>query len=169
MRKLTIFGAGPRIGRIVLPYLAITIILTIFIPSVFTLPLTIQPVMRIAGVVILLTGLLLYGLTARSLLIGIWETRLITTGLYKYSQNPIYAMIILLILPGIGLLMNSWIILTASVLGYIVFKRYISKEYNELTEIFGDEYLEYKKRTPEFFPFCHPAGRQGKKGKPANL
>lgn len=107
----------------------------------------------IAGIVFLVKGLILYGLTVKSLLRGLKETRLITTGLYKYCQNPLYMVILLLIVPGIGLLMNSWLVLTTPVLGYFVFRKYISGEYNELTEVFGEEYKSYKESTPEFFPF----------------
>jgi len=36
MEKLTFFGVGPKIGRITLPYLVITILLTTFFPAIFT-------------------------------------------------------------------------------------------------------------------------------------
>jgi protein-S-isoprenylcysteine O-methyltransferase Ste14 len=107
----------------------------------------------VAGIVFLGLGMVLYGLTVRSLLRGIKETRLVTTGLYRYCQNPLYAVIMLLIIPGIGFLMNSWLVLTTPILGYIVFKKCITHEYDEMTEVFGEEYKRYKERTPEFFPF----------------
>jgi protein-S-isoprenylcysteine O-methyltransferase Ste14 len=97
--------------------------------------------------------LILYGFTVRLLLKGLKETRLVTTGTYRYCQNPLYAFLILLVIPGLGLIMNSWLILTTSVIGYIVFRKFINSEYKEMTEVFGDEYLQYKERTPEFFPF----------------
>jgi protein-S-isoprenylcysteine O-methyltransferase Ste14 len=153
MKKLDFFGAGPKIGRIVLPYFAGAIALTIIFPALFTFGEPVRIYLLIAGIIILATGLVSYGLTVRLLLRGLKETRLVTTGTYRYCQNPLYAFLILLVIPGLGLIMNSWLILTSSVIGYIVFKRFISSEYMEMTEVFGDEYLQYQKRTPEFFPF----------------
>ena len=153
MKKLDFFGVGPKIGRIVLPYLTIAIALTIMFPRLFTFGEPVRNYLLIAGIVILAAGLILYGFTVRLLLRGLKETRLVTAGTYRYCQNPLYAFLILLVIPGLGLIMNSWLILTTSIIGYIVFKRFISSEYKEMTEVFGDEYLQYKERTPEFFPF----------------
>ena len=153
MKKLDFFGAGPKIGRIALPWLAATIILTLVFSAVFTFGLAAKPSLFIAGSIILAAGLILYAVTVRSLLKGLKETRLVTTGLYRVCQNPLYAVIMLLIIPGIALMMNSWIILTTPVAGYMVFRRYISQEYKEMTEVFGEDYIKYHERTPEFFPF----------------
>lgn len=153
MKKLNFFGAGPKIGRIVLPYLAIAIVLTILFPSVFKFGEGVKIYLMVIGMIFLGIGLVLYGLTARSLLRGIKETRLVTTGMYRYSQNPLYALIMLVLFPGIGLMMNSWLVLTTPVLGFICFRKFIAQEYNEMTDVFGEEYQRYKERTPEFFPF----------------
>jgi len=153
MKKLDFFGVGPKIGRIALPYLAMAIALTIIFPALFTFGEPGRIYLLIAGIIILAIGLIFYGLTVRLLLKGLKETRLVTTGTYRYCQNPLYAFIILLIIPGIGLIMNSWLILTTSIIGYLVFKKFIQSEYKEMTDVFGDEYLQYKERTPEFFPF----------------
>jgi protein-S-isoprenylcysteine O-methyltransferase Ste14 len=49
--------------------------------------------------------------------------------------------------------MNSWLVLTTSIVAYILFKFYIRKEYAEMEKFFGDEFRNYKSITPEFFPF----------------
>jgi protein-S-isoprenylcysteine O-methyltransferase Ste14 len=76
-----------------------------------------------------------------------------TTGGYFLCQNPLYASLILLVIPGIALISNSWLILTASVIGYLMFRLNIKSEYSELERVFGESYLKYKSETPEFFPF----------------
>ena len=152
MKKLNFFGAGPKIGLIILPFLAIAIALTRRFPSIFTFGTGSRAIM-ILGIVFLASGLICYGLTVRSLLRGLTETRLVTTGPYRYCQNPLDAVIMLLFIPGVALVMYSWIMLTVPVVGYIAFKKCIRREYSEMTEIFGEAYLDYKKRTPEFFPF----------------
>jgi protein-S-isoprenylcysteine O-methyltransferase Ste14 len=97
-------------------------------------------------------GLLFYFSTIRLLLKGLKETRLITEGPYKLCQNPLYSSIILCIIPALSLLLNSWLVLTSCIVGYILFKVFIKNEYAELEKYFGEEYLKYKNQTPEFFP-----------------
>jgi len=153
VKKLNFFGVGPKIGRIALPYFASAIALTIIFPDVCTFGEPIRKPLLIVGIILLASGLILYAWTVRLLLKGLKETRLVTSGTYRYCQNPLYAFIILMIIPGIGLIMNSWLILTTIIIGYVVFKKFIKLEYKEMTEVFGEEYLKYKARTPEFFPF----------------
>jgi protein-S-isoprenylcysteine O-methyltransferase Ste14 len=49
-------------------------------------------------------------------------------------------------------MLNSWLILTSSIAGYILFKIFIRNEYNELEKFFGEDYIKYRNTTPEFFP-----------------
>ena len=153
MKKPDFYGVGPRIGRIVLPFWAVTIALTFIFPSVFKFPAGCKTCTLWSGIIFLALALVLYGITVRNLVSGLKEGRLVTTGAFRYCQNPLYAVLLLLVIPGVGLLLNSWLVLTTPVVGYIAFKKYIGGEYEKLKELFGDEYLDYQKRTPEFFPF----------------
>ena len=110
-------------------------------------------ILNITGLIFIVTGFALYFSTLPLLLRGIKETRLVTNGAFKVCANPLYASILLFILPGTSFLMNSWLVLTVSVVGYILFRIHIKDEYREMEKIFGEEYVRYKKNTPEFFPF----------------
>jgi len=74
------------------------------------------------------------------------STSLLTSGLYRFSRNPIYlGMVVLLI--GIATALGSvspWIM--PPIFMAIISKRFIQKEETSLTETFGDEYLEYSRR-----------------------
>jgi len=153
MKKLSFFGIGPKIGRVALPCLVVTIVLTVVFPCIFTFGEAARSGCMIAGAALLVVGLALYFMTVRSLLRGLKETKLITTGSYRYCQSPLYALLLMLVIPAITLLLNSWLVLTTSIVGYILFKRFIGEEYKELTEVFGDEFIHYSKSTPEFCPF----------------
>jgi protein-S-isoprenylcysteine O-methyltransferase Ste14 len=153
MEKLNFFGVGPKIGRIVLPWLLISIFLSIMFPSAFEYINGGNRILTVAGIVVLLLGFVMYFATVPLLLRGLKETRLVTKGAFRLCCNPLYAAIILLILPGISLLMNTWLMLSVSLLGYIVFKLKIKAEYDEMEKFFGEEYLEYRRRTSEFFPW----------------
>jgi protein-S-isoprenylcysteine O-methyltransferase Ste14 len=153
MKKIDFYGVGPRIGKIALPWLAVTIVMTIVLPSIFKFPVSIKDYTMILGIISLVSGLILYGLTARALLKGLKEGRLVTTGTFRYCQNPLYALIMLLIIPAIAFMMNSWLVLTTTVVGYIMFRKCIGGEYKDMEQIFGEEYRNYRERTPEFFPY----------------
>ena len=153
MKKLNFLGIGPKIAVILLPWLGTTIVLSCIHIDFFKFIRHNPQAPHIAGIVLLIIGLVFYFSTVRMLLKGLKETRLMTTGVYGFCQNPLYATLILVIIPALSLLLNSWLILTSSVVGYAIFKRFIRQEYAELEKFFGDDYLKYKDQTPEFFPF----------------
>lgn len=152
MDKLNFFGVGPKIGIVALPWLAVTIMLSLLFENTFNYIDDSNKVLFYSGLILLIIGLAFYFATVPRLLKGIKETKLVTTGAYYLCCNPLYTSIILLIIPAISLMMNSWLIITSSLVAYIAFKIQIKKEYKEMETFFGDEYISYKSKTPEFFP-----------------
>ena len=152
MEKLSFFGVGPKIGRIVLPYLAVMIFLTIFFPEIFCFGSDFSQPLMVAGLVLLVIALIFYFSTLKLMLPGIKENRLITTGAYRLCRNPLYAALILFFVPGLALILNSWLILTTSVIAYLVFRKYVHEEEEMLERIFGDEFRKYRDRTSSLFP-----------------
>lgn len=153
MKKLSFFGIGPRIALVLLPWLASTIILSCIKSKAFGYTSERNDVILFAGIILMVIGMVFYFSTVKLLLSGLKETKLQTKGPYSLCQNPLYAVIVIAIIPALSLLLNSWLILTSSLAGYIIFKIFIRNEYSELERVFGEEYLKYKKETPEFFPF----------------
>ena len=153
MSKLNYFGIGPKIGMVTIPWLVVTIFIggNKYINFMYTSGNS--DTLIIVGTVLLIIGLILYYSTLKLLITGIKETRLITTGTYSICQNPLYSVYMLVLIPALSLIFNSWLILSSSIMGYILFKIFISNEYRELEKFFGEEYLNYKNETPEFFPF----------------
>lgn len=152
MKKMNFFGIGPRIAVVLLPWLALSIIFSIIFKDTFAFSIENRKVIIIAGIVLMVFGLAFYLSTVRVLLKGLQETKLQTHGAFALCQNPLYSSIALFIIPALSLILNSWLVLTSSVVGYIMFKIYIKNEYQELEKLFGEEYLKYKSETPEFFP-----------------
>lgn len=152
MNKMSFYGIGPKIAIVFLPWLAVTIIISIIWKELFVYT-TENKGIFIAGIILMISGLIFYFSTVRLLLNGLKETKLMTKGAYSLCQNPLYASICLFIVPALSLILNSWLVLTTSITGYILFKIYIKKEYQELEKFFGEEYTIYRKHTPEFFPF----------------
>ena len=76
----------------------------------------------------------------------IGTTKLITTGLYAWSRNPIYLGFCLFNI-GIGIASNSfWILITFIPGAFLVYYIAIAKEEAYLEEKFGDEYRNYVTR-----------------------
>jgi protein-S-isoprenylcysteine O-methyltransferase Ste14 len=71
-------------------------------------------------------------------------THIITSGLYAWSRNPIYASFCLLTI-GVGLFLNSlWIVLSFLPASVLVYYLAIKKEEAYLEAKFGAQYLRYK-------------------------
>jgi protein-S-isoprenylcysteine O-methyltransferase Ste14 len=162
MNKLNFLGIGPKIGSAAIPWLAAAIFFSLKYENTFTFMTGGNRILFYSGIALLIVGAVMYFLTAPALLKGLKETRLVTGGAYYLCCNPLYSAIILFIIPGVSLVMNSWLVLTTSLLAYTLFKIFIKSEYAEMEKIFGDEYLRYRAETPEFFPFpFKKTGRQG--------
>ncbi len=152
MEKLTFLGIGSKIARITIPYLVITIALTLLFPSIFTFGKDLEEPFLIAGIILIAIALVFYILTLRLMVPGIRDNRLVTGGVYRLCRNPLYAALLLFLIPGLGLLLNSWIIPTASIIGCLLFRKFIYEEEELLERIFGDDYKNYRDRTSLFFP-----------------
>lgn len=73
-------------------------------------------------------------------------TQLVSTGLYAYSRNPIYAGFCLFNL-GVGIALgNLWIVLSVFPAALLVYHIAIKKEEAYLTEVFGEEYVAYRQK-----------------------
>lgn len=78
--------------------------------------------------------------------------RLVKHGPYAYTRNPMTLGALIMYL-GIGFWIGSGIVIILTVLVFSGLLTYIYfHETQELSERFGDEYLEYKKRTPFLLP-----------------
>jgi protein-S-isoprenylcysteine O-methyltransferase Ste14 len=69
---------------------------------------------------------------------------LITSGPYTLVKHPLYAAVSLLVLPGAGLLWNTWL---GAVLGLVVYvgsRRYAPDEEATLSKAFGPAWEAYR-------------------------
>ena len=153
MNKLNFLGIGPKMAVVLLPWLAASIVLSSFRISFFKFTSEHYQILHITGMILMAFGLIFYFSTVRLLLKGLRETILVTSGPYRLCQNPLYASLILFVIPALSLILNSWLVLTSSITGYILFKLFIKSEYSELEQFFGQDYINYREKTPEFFPW----------------
>ena len=144
-------GASPKI-------LGLTIILSIPIvvinsywKSVFEIQIAGSALMVLVSAVVLI-GLPLYIYTLRTIKKGFQEGKLITTGVFSVCRNPLFAIVIFLLLPGILLYFKSWLLLFILLIFYVVFQLFIGSEEKLLEDKFGHEFKEYKTKTSRIIP-----------------
>jgi len=73
------------------------------------------------------------------------KTKLITTGLFGISRNPIFLGMIVSLVGLFFLTPNTWTLLFM-ILGYVLIQIQIRLEEDFLIEQHGNEYLEYKEK-----------------------
>jgi len=152
MKKLNFLGIGPKVAVVLMPWLAMSIIISRIYKEQFLYTISAAFAVHVSGIILMIIGLILYFSTVKLLLSGLKETKLVTTGAYRFCQNPLYSTFVLFVIPALSLILNSWLVLTTSAVGYLLFRIFVKLEYRELEDIFGQEYLNYKSKTPEFFP-----------------
>lgn len=113
---------------------------------------------KLAGVILTAASLLftLYSqqAMAESWRIGIDEsvkTRLVTSGPFKYTKNPIF-LAMLATLAGLFLIMPTYFMGVLFILSYLLINVQVRLEEEHLEKIHGEEYTEYKKRVGRFLP-----------------
>jgi protein-S-isoprenylcysteine O-methyltransferase Ste14 len=79
------------------------------------------------------------------------STALVTSGIYRWSRNPMYLGLSAILL-GIGLVTGSlWFVVALPVAIFAVTKLAIEPEERYLAELFGNAYLDYKSRVRRWF------------------
>ena len=150
--KLTFLGASPIIFIITIVYTIPIIIIYHFLKPTFEINFISYKVLYTLAIFLLCIGIPLYIRTFIILKAAYKKQELITTGIFSICRNPLFAEVIFLILPGIILFFNSWLLLTIPCFIYVMFKIFIYKEESLMEEIFGQEYVQYKGNTSTIFP-----------------
>lgn len=78
--------------------------------------------------------------------------KLVTSGPYSLTRNPMYLGIFLIALAVILLGFKVWMFLAFLVFFAACYVRLMHQEEKKLLEFFGESYLEYKNKTPLFIP-----------------
>ena len=141
--KMKIAGVAPLIAIPTFLYLILAVVISLTATKIFTISTNHYFVLAAIGIVLITGGVLMVISCGRKLLKSFNSDLLMTDGLYRIFRNPMYASYLLLIIPGICLLFNSWLVLSTVVINYILFSVFIKREHRYLEEKFGSEYEEY--------------------------
>ncbi len=103
----------------------------------------------LAGLSLLLWSLVSFGQSFRVGIDTEHPDKLVTTGVFSFSRNPIYTAFGF-ILFGQFLIFPNWILLVYLVAGFWLFHRQVLREEEYLKKHYGQEYLEYCKRVRRY-------------------
>lgn len=153
-QKLPLFGVGPHI---VVAMAAVTIIGIVLFGYVFKIGILNTPwtwIFRTAGVILIIAGIVIWLISAfcSGMDESITENKLKTDGIYALTRNPMYNGWWLMI-SGITLMWgNAFMLILPFVNRLIMTVILINTEEKWLSDLYGDEYNEYKRKVKRFIP-----------------
>jgi protein-S-isoprenylcysteine O-methyltransferase Ste14 len=103
----------------------------------------------LAGLLLLLGSLVSFGQSFRVGIDTEHPDKLITTGVFAFSRNPIYVAFALILL-GQFLIFSNWILLVYMGAAIWLFHRQVLREEDFLKKRYGKEYLEYCNRVRRY-------------------
>jgi protein-S-isoprenylcysteine O-methyltransferase Ste14 len=144
-KKMTAMGTGPMTAVPAFTYLALTIVLDQVFSPRFRMQGSLSAYLP-WGVALIAIGLLVLGFSSIQMLKAFNRHELATTGWYAIAPNPMFMSYVLFILPGLALLLRSWLVLTTSVVFYILIKVMTRPEDKWLLQEFGEQYVAYRRK-----------------------
>jgi len=152
-KTMTLFGCGPKLALLCLPYVILSLIVMYRYPDFFDLTFLDFPYVKVSGFVWLGLGITFWMYSAIFFLKYFKPGKLLTYGPFALCRNPIYSSIIVFIIPSLALIFHSGLIFSIALVLYLGFKLSIHGETILLSQTFGDEYEEYEKSVNEVIPF----------------
>lgn len=138
-------GAGDRIGRLALPFLAVGIGLNIWRPDWFAVGGP-SDALRWVSIAMLVPGVIVWVWTVALIITTVPRGGLMTSGPYALVKHPLYTGVALLVLPWAGFLLNTWLGVVFGAVLYIGSRLYAPAEERQLAEYFGERWEAYERR-----------------------
>jgi protein-S-isoprenylcysteine O-methyltransferase Ste14 len=156
--EMTKFGVGPQIARVSLPFLVLTILSSMFLKQTFKFPLVPPGILLLEGIMLVVIGLIVNFSSGKKMMNAVKNGELLTDGFYSICRNPMYTSFIFLTIPGLALTLNNWLVLTSSLVVYLVVLKFVPEEEAVLEKKFGDEYKQYQAKVSRIIPFLKYKG-----------
>ena len=150
--KMSRWGVGPTFASLSIVYGVMTLAISRYFHPVCQIGLVPYWVLSILGIALILIGVPFFVISVITVTRAYNAGALVTDGIFRCCRHPLYGSWVFFIVPGIVFLANSWIGLTTPLFMYLLLLKLVKKEEIYLEEVFGSEYLEYKKRVPSVFP-----------------
>ncbi len=126
------------------PFIVIGLAANILWPSVFHMNL--EAAGLVVGIAMLLVGVLVWIASAAQVLVAVPKKRLITTGAFAVVLHPLYTSVGLLVIPGVGFVLDTWVGPAIGIVLYAASRLFARSEEKELGSLFPKEYPAYRGR-----------------------
>ena len=107
---MTLFGCGPKLALLCLPYILLALIIMIKYPEFFDLRFIDLLLFKVLGIFWLGMGLIFWVYSAVYFLKYFQPGKLITKGPFALCRNPIYSSIIVFIIPSLAIISFAMLI-----------------------------------------------------------
>ena len=136
-------GSGDKMAPFIWPFAILCFVLYIIFPSLFSIPKS--NLLTIFGLILFILGLIVCIWSQILILIKVPKKQLITNGPYTLVKHPLYTAVSLLVLPGLGFLIDIWLVLLFGLILYIITRIYRPEEEKRMKKEFGGKYEKYSK------------------------
>jgi len=144
MKLKALVGSGDRVVGLAAPFVVVGVAANILWPAVFRMGSGRGGL--IAGLALLVVGVPVWLTSVAQVLVNVPRKRLITSGPFAVLLHPLYTSVALLVLPGLGLLLDTWLGPAVGVILYISTRLYAGAEETLLAKYFPTEYPAYRAR-----------------------
>lgn len=145
-KEMSVGGVGPKIIVPMIIMLALTGWISYVYRPTFDFSFLPRDLTLALGGLLLVLGIPLWLWSVATFILAYQKGRLATGGPYALVLNPVYSSWIVLIVPGIALLLNFWLVLATSIVMYLCQLRFIHEEDDFLRQKFGRQYEEYRQK-----------------------
>jgi protein-S-isoprenylcysteine O-methyltransferase Ste14 len=149
MRLKVLVGEGSHVMGFTLPFAAAGIAANLIWPPVFRMGFGSTGL--IIGIVLLVVGVPLWLTSVVQILVNVPRKRLITTGPFALMLHPLYTCVALLVIPGCGLLIDTWVGFAIGAALYVSSRIFSPREEALLERYFPAEYPAYRAKV--LFPW----------------
>lgn len=144
-KKMSLMGVGGKIAIVLVISTLITETISVLSGSTFRLTNNYDDLVPVA-IVLAIVGFAINLIAAFGMIGAYNKDELATKGLYSIFLNPMYTFQIFITVPGLLLLLNSWLVLITVIPTFIAFKIFVKEEQQYLENKFGKKYADYKNK-----------------------
>ena len=151
--KMSRWGIGPIFTFLSIGYGMIMLVISHYTYPVFQIDFVPYWLMSTLGIALIVIGVPFFIISVITVSRAYNADELVTDGVFRCCRHPLYASWVVFIVPGIVLLVNSWIALTTPIFMFVILRILVTKEETYLEDVFGSEYLDYKRKVPCILPY----------------
>jgi protein-S-isoprenylcysteine O-methyltransferase Ste14 len=151
-KRMSRWGIGPVFAALSIGYGMMTLLMGRYFHPVFQISFVPYSYLAILGVILILIGVPFWITAVLTVMRAYNANELVTGGVYRCCRHPVYSSWVVFIVPGIALLVSSWLGLTTPIFMYFILRVLVKREEAYLENLFGSKYVEYKKRIPCILP-----------------